>query len=119
MSLLGAVRVERPYYHCTACGQGFCPWDAVLGVTAAALSPATEEVACVAGVHSSFAEASEKVLPKLAGLRLAESTVERTTEAVGLRLAAAQTAGQSCGPTQEWAWHKDTEGKTVAYGRGY
>lgn len=115
MSLLGAVRVERPYYHCTACGQGFCPWDAVLGVTAAALSPATEEVACVAGVHSSFAEASEKVLPKLAGLRLAESTVERTTEAVGLRLAAAQTAGQSCGPTQEWAWHKDTEGKTVAY----
>jgi hypothetical protein len=56
-----------------------------------------------------------QVLPKLAGLRLAESTVERTTEAAGLRLAAAQAAGQSFGPPQEWAWHKDREGKTVAY----
>jgi hypothetical protein len=72
-------------------------------------------VACVAGVQGSFAEASEKVLPKLAGLRLAESTVERTTEAAGLRLAATQRAGQSSGPLQDWAWHKDAEGKTVAY----
>jgi hypothetical protein len=87
----------------------------VLGVTAAALSPAAAEVACLAGVQTSFAEASEKVLPKLAGLRLAESTVERTTEAAGLRLAATQTAGQSVGSPQGWAWHKDREGKTVAY----
>jgi len=114
VSLLGPVRLERPYYHCTACGQGCCPWDGVLGVTAA-LSPAVEEVACVAGVHTSFAEASAKVLPRLAGLRLAESTVERTTEAAGLRLGAAQTAGQSFGAAQAWAWHKDAEGKTVAY----
>jgi hypothetical protein len=96
-------------------GQGFCPWDGVLGVTAAALSPAAAEVACSAGVQASFAEASEKMLPKLAGLRLAESTVERTTEAVGLRLAAAQTAGQALEPPQVWAWHKDADGKTVAY----
>jgi hypothetical protein len=115
VSLLGRVRLERHYYYCATCDQGVCPWDAVLGVTAAALSPAVEEVVCVAGVHASFAEASEKVLPKLAGLRLAESTVERTTEAAGLRLAAAQTAGQSGGLRQEWAWHKDAEGKTVAY----
>jgi hypothetical protein len=115
VSLLGPLRLERHYYHCPACGQGFCPWDGVLGVTAAALSPAAEEVACLAGVQASFAEASEKVLPKLAGLRLAESTVERTTEAAGLRLAAGQPAGQTGGPAQAWAWHKDTEGKTVAY----
>ncbi len=115
VSLLGPVRLERPYYHCTPCGQGFCPWDAVLGVTRTALSPAAAEVACVAGVQGSFAEASEKVLPKLAGLRLAESTVERTTEAAGLRLAAAQRAEPSSGPLQDWAWHKDAEGKTVAY----
>ena len=66
------------------------------------------------GVPSSFAEASEKVLPKLAGWRRAEATVERTTEAAGLRLAAGQPAGQSCGPRQEGAWHKDADGKTVA-----
>jgi hypothetical protein len=115
VSLLGPLRLARPYYHCGACGQGFCPWDGVLGVTAATLSPGAAEVACIAGVQSSFAEASEKVLPKLAGLRVAESTVERTTEAAGLRVAAAQRDGQSVGSPQEWAWHKDTEGKTVAY----
>ena len=115
MSLVGPVRLERHSYHCATGGQGFCPWDAVLGVTAAALSPAAAEVACRAGVQASFAEAREKVLPKLAGLRLAESTVERTTEAAGWRLAAAQRAGQSVEARQEWAWHKDTEGKTVAY----
>ncbi len=115
MSLLGPVRLERPYDHCAACGQGFCPWDAELGVTAAALSPAAAEVACMAGVQTSFAETSEKVLPKLAGLWLAESTVERTTEAAGLRLATAQQAGQPVGPAQDWAWHRDATGKTVAY----
>jgi hypothetical protein len=115
VSLLGPLRLERHYYHCTACGQGFCPWDAELGVTAAALSPAAAEVVCVAGVQTSFAEAREKVLPKLAGLRLAESTVERSTEAAGERLAAAQASGQAGAPAQEWAWHRDREGKTVAY----
>jgi hypothetical protein len=83
VSLLGPLRLARPYYHCGAGGQGFCPWDGVLGVTAAALSPGAAEVACSAGVQSSFAEASEKVLPKLAGLRVAESTVERTTDEGG------------------------------------
>lgn len=102
-------------YRCAACGQGFCPWETMLGVTAAALSPAAAEGAWIAGVQASFAEASEKGLPKLAGLRLAASTVERTTEAAGLRRAAVQTAGQSCGRPQEWAWHKAADGKTVAY----
>lgn len=117
MSLLGAIRVERPYYHCAPCGQGVCPWDAELGMTALAVSPAVEEVACIAGVQSSFAEASTKVLPKLAGLQLAESTVERTTEAAGLRLATEQRAEprQREEPEPAWAWHKDAEGKTVAY----
>jgi hypothetical protein len=115
VSVLGPVRLERPYYHCATCGQGFCPWDAVLGVTATALSPGVEEIASVAGVHASFAEASEKVLPKLAGLRLGESTVERTTEAAGLRLAAVQASGPSGESEAEWAWHRDAEGKTVAY----
>ena len=115
VSLLGPVRFERAYYHCAGCGQGVCPWDAELGVTGATLSPGAAEVACIAGVQTSFAEASEKILPKLAGLRLAESTVERSTEAAGERLVAAQASGQAGVPAQEWAWHRDREGKTVAY----
>lgn len=112
------MRLERPYYPCAAGGPGFCPREAVWGVTAAALSPAADEGACGAGVHSSFAEAREKGLPQLAGRRRADSTGERTTEAAGRRLAAAQRAGQSCGPPPEWAGPKDPAGKTVADGAG-
>ena len=115
ISLLGPVRLERAYYHCAACGHGSCPWDEELGVTEATLSPGAAEVACLAGVQTSFAEASTKVLPKLAGLRLAESTVERSTEAAGERLAAVQARGEASAPESEWAWHRDGAGKTVAY----
>ena len=116
VSLLGPLRVERHSDPCTACGQGCCPWEGVLGVTGAAVSPAAAEEACRAGVHASLAAAREQVVPKRAGRRVAEARVERTREAAGVRRAAAQTAGQSGGRRQEGAWPKDTEGKRVAYG---
>jgi len=86
-----------------------------LGLQDAELTRAADEVVCLAGVQASFAEASTQSLPKMAGLRLAESTVERATEAAGRRVGAALTAGQTFGPAKDWAWHKDAEGKTVAY----
>jgi hypothetical protein len=113
--LIGAVRLKRHYYHCADCGAGFCPWDACLHLTPQALSPAAEEVASIAGVQNPFAEASHKTLRRLAGLRLSESTVERTTEAAGQRLVEALGGGQTFGSPEPWAWHKDAEGKTVAY----
>jgi hypothetical protein len=112
---MGAVRLQRHYYHCPACAAGFCPWDSVLGLSAAALSPGADEVICLAGVQASFAEASTRTLAKLAGLRVAESTVERATEAAGQRVGAALSAGQTFGAATPWAWHKDAEGKTCAY----
>ncbi len=115
LTLLGAVRLRRHYYYCPRCGAGSCPRDALLGLGAHDLTPAADEVVCLAGVLASFAEAAEKTLPRLAGLRLAESTVERATEAAGGRLAAAMAAGATLGPAQDWAWHKDAEGQTVAY----
>ena len=69
----------------------------------------------MAGVQSSFAEASKKTLQRMTGLRLSESTVERTTEAAGQRLEKALAASATFGPPQPWAWHKDAEGKSVAY----
>jgi hypothetical protein len=115
LTLLGAIRLRRHYYHCPRCHQGTCPLDAVLGLREHDLTPAADEVVCLAGVQASFAEAADKILPKLANLRLSESTAERATEAAGQRLAQAQAAGQTFGPHQPWAWHKDAEGKTVAY----
>jgi hypothetical protein len=113
--LIGTVCLQRHYYHCQACNQGFCPWDTTLHLTPQALSPAAEEVVCIAGVQSPFAEASQKTLRRLAGLQLSESTVERTTEAAGQRVREAVRAGQTFGAPTPWAWHKDAEGQTVAY----
>lgn len=115
VSLLGPVRLERAYSHCAECGHGSCPWEGEVGVTGRTLSPGAAEVACIAGVQTSCAEASVKGLPKRAGLHLAESTVERSTEAAGERLAATQASGDASAPGREGAWHRDREGKTVAY----
>lgn len=115
LTLLGALRLGRHYYYCPGCHQGTCPLDAVLGLREHDLTPAAEEVVCLAGVQAGFAEAAGKILPKLANLRVSESTAERATEAAGLRLAQAQAAGQTFGPKQPWAWPTDAEGKTVAY----
>src|SRR5262249_3172114 len=72
LTLMGDVRLERHYYHCRQCRQGFCPWDGVLRLSAAALSPAADEVVCLAGVQVSFATASRRNLAKMAGLRVSE-----------------------------------------------
>jgi len=114
LTLLGAVRLSRHYYHCPGCHRGHCPLDAVLGLRQHDLTPAADEVVCLAGVQAGFAEAAQKILPKLANLRVSASTAERATEAAGARLALAQQAGRTFGPRRPWAWHKDAEGKTVA-----
>ena len=114
-TLTGSVRLERYYYHCEECHEGFCPWDTQLRLSVQALSPAVQEVACIAGVPAPFAEAADKTLRKLAGLHLSESTVERATEAAGQRVADAQDEGRTFGPPTPWDWHKDAEGKSVAY----
>jgi hypothetical protein len=115
VGLLGPMRLSRHYYHCPHCGRGSCPQDGGLGLQAHDLTPAADEVVCLAGVQASFAEAAEKTLPRAAGLRVAESTVERATEAAGARAGAALAAGRTFGPKRDWAWHKDADGKTVAY----
>jgi hypothetical protein len=115
VSLLGPLRLARHYYLCPQCHQGTCPRDALLGLRAHDLTPAADEVVSLAGLLASFAEAAQKALLRLAGLRVCESTVERATEAAGRRLADALAAGQTYGGAAPWAWHKDAEGKTVAY----
>jgi hypothetical protein len=87
----------------------------VLGLSADALTPAAREVVCLAGLLSSFAEGGTAALPKLTGLRVSESTVERTTEAAGRDVAARLAGGEVFGAKRDWAWHKDAEGKTCAY----
>lgn len=115
MTLVGAIRVSRAYYHCTHCRHGHCPRDAALGVTAVCLSRGAREAVALAGVLSSFAEAAQKTLPKLAGLVVSESTVGRTTERVGEDVGKQLAGGRTFGAKKAWEWSKDAEGKTVAY----
>jgi hypothetical protein len=118
VSLAGGVRVERAYYRCRHCRRGHCPRDGQLGLSAAGLTPGVEQVAALAGALSSFAEAATKTLPKLAGLRLAESTVERIAERVGQHIGDRLTAGETFGPAGAWDWRRDADGKTCAYVSG-
>lgn len=115
-SLLGSIRLTRCYYHCRGCGKGHVPWDQQLGLGVATLTPAASEVASIAGVQTSFAQAAEVTLQKLCGLRLSESTVERVTEAAGERLAKLLhdkvTFDEQSKP---WAWQHDARGKRCAY----
>jgi hypothetical protein len=105
----------RAYYLCPTCHAGHAPVDAALGFAARKLTPGAEELATLAGTVGSFAEAAEKFLPRMAGLRLAESTVERTAEAAGARLGAVWAEGHTLGPAADWRWNRDAAGRTVAY----
>lgn len=92
------------------------PWDAAVGLTAKFLTPAAEQVTSMAGVVcNSFKESAEHVLRTLAGLRLSESTVQRTAEGVGLRIAELRAAGKTFGFPKPWPWHRDARGRTCAY----
>jgi len=112
---LGEVRLARAYYYCPRCRAGHCPHDGVLGLAAQDLTPAARQLVALAGTLTAFAEAAEKVLPKMAGLRVAESTAQRITEAAGARLGAWLRAGRTFGPGRPWALGRDARGRSVAY----
>jgi len=102
-SLVGTFTLERAYYHCRSCGKGTVPWDEVLDLSRQALTPGASEAICVAGTMDSFGEAAEVVLKKLAGLRVSESTVQRTSEAVGHDIGTYLAAGEIFGaPWSTW-----------------
>jgi hypothetical protein len=115
VSALGEVRYVRAYYYCRHCRRGATPADATLHVDQAELTPAAREAVALAGSVSSFAEAAEKLLPKLAGVRVSESTVERTTEAAGQALGERLAAGEVFGDAGPWKWSKDAYERTVGY----
>ena len=85
-SVLGALTLERAYYHCDACETGFCPRDAALGVEGASLSPGVTRMVGQVGAMVSFEEGHE-LLRELAGVDVAPKHVERAAEALGREIA--------------------------------
>src|SRR5208282_3348529 len=80
------LQLERAYYHCSSCGQGFCPRDRHLGIENTSLSPALTRMVGTVGAMVSFQEGSE-LLTELAGVAVDAKQVERTAEALGKQIA--------------------------------
>jgi hypothetical protein len=86
LSVLGELRLQRAYYHCEACGRGFCPRDRSLGLEGSSLSPAVTRMVGQVAAMVSFAEGSE-LLGELAGVAVDCKQVERTAERLGREIA--------------------------------
>lgn len=112
---MGPISVSRAYYHCRHCQSGYKPWEHALQLTSIALTPASEQIVAMAGALGSFADGAERVLQKMSGLRLSESTVERTTEAAGRRVCQQLQEGKSLGPRHDWDLQRDASGQRCAY----
>ena len=80
------------------------------------LTPGAEELTTLAGTTGeSFQEAAAKLLPKMASIRVSESTVQRTSEAAGRRWRDLLQKQKVLGGPTPWTWHKDARGTTCAY----
>lgn len=80
-----------------------------------ALTVAAEELVTLAGCLSGFEEASDKVLCTLSGIRLSESTVQRTTKDAGARMRQMLDAQIDFQQQQSWPWSRDANERTCAY----
>lgn len=114
--LFGEVVYERAYYHCALCKSGYYPTDKPLGLENHK-TRAAEEVIATVGVLDPFDQAARRTLPRLTGLNVSTSSVQRTTEAAGDDIAARRAAGETFAPRDDapWIWHTDAAGQTVAY----
>jgi hypothetical protein len=115
VSLFGTLHYQRACYYCRRCGQGLAPFDQQAGITTRNLTPAVERLATLAGSVGDSFERGASLLQEMGGVRLSESTVERTTEDVGVRLEQLLEQGMVFGPQQQWAWRQDARGRTAAY----
>jgi len=81
-SVLGPLQLQRAYYHCLACQQGFYPRDRAWGLEGGTLSPGVVRMVAAVGAAVSFQE-GRQLLEELAGLQVDAKQVERTAEALG------------------------------------
>jgi hypothetical protein len=84
-------------------------------LTAQRLSPAVVRLATLCGAVADSFEKGTELLAETAGVVLSESTVQRTTEATGERIAKHLQKGRTFGGKGEWNWFTDACGRTVGY----
>ena len=85
-SALGDLGLERAYYHCAGCGEGFCPRDRALGIEGGSFSPHALRMIGIVGSRVSFQEGSE-LLREVGGIDVPAKQVEREAERLGREIA--------------------------------
>jgi len=89
-TLLGPIRITRPYYLCAICGHGQHPLDTQLQFCAGSRSAALDELLALLGAtQDSFVQAAQ-VLERLSAVHLSANSVGDATEQLGAILLAHQ-----------------------------
>lgn len=74
-----------------------------------------ERLAALCGAAADSFEKGTELLKETAGVRLSESTVQRTAKATGHQIAAHAQKGRTFGAKGSWDWFRDARGRTVGY----
>jgi hypothetical protein len=86
LTIVGPVRISRPYYLCSNCQQGQFPLDVELDIQRTDFSPGVRRMQALVGQQAPFQHGREQ-LKVLAGLQVTAKSVERTAEAIGADIA--------------------------------
>jgi hypothetical protein len=86
LTVVGTVRLTRPYYLCAHCATGQYPVDLELGVAGLESSPGVRRMEAVVGSEMPFASGCQP-MKVLAGLEVPAKAIERAAEAIGAQIA--------------------------------
>ena len=89
LTVVGLVKVTRPYYLCSHCHNGQFPADVELDIEHKECSPGVRRMDAVVGYDAPF-DHGRKQMKDLAGLDVTTKSVERTAEEIGADIAARQ-----------------------------
>jgi len=82
LTIVGPVRLSRPYYLCSRCHVGQFPVDVELDIENTEFSPGVRRMQALVGQQVPFDRGREQ-MQILAGLEVTTKSVERTAEAIG------------------------------------
>jgi hypothetical protein len=82
LTVVGPVRLSRPYYWCSRCHTGQVPVDRQLDVENTESSPGVRRMQALVGQQAPFDHGREQ-MKVLAGLEVTTKSVERTAEVIG------------------------------------
>ncbi|MBI3303372.1 MAG: ISKra4 family transposase [Deltaproteobacteria bacterium] len=80
-TVVGSVELERPYFYCVPCGQGFCPLDAALGLAAGRKQFDLQQAAAKLAAEVPY-ETAQELFRELTGMALSTERLHEVTNAV-------------------------------------